>query len=71
VPALYWPMAVATASLYNRFQGIWYVPVGLRALLRAPLEYACITVIGSATFLVPWLLCTLIGQAAGLPAPSS
>lgn len=67
LPGLYWPMAVATASLYNRFQGVWYVPVGLRALLRAPLEYACIAAIGTATFLVPWLICTLIGRAVGLP----
>jgi len=67
LPALYWPMAVATASLYNRFQGVWYVPVGVRALVRAPLEYAGITVIGCATFLVPWLLCSVIGRAAGLP----
>ena len=60
-------MAVATASLYNRFQGVWYVPVGLRAILRAPLEYACIALIGYATFLLPWLVCSVLGRAAGLP----
>ena len=61
------PMAVATASLYNRFGGVWYVPVGLRAVLRAPLEYACIAAIGIATFVLPWLLFSLIGRAIGLP----
>ena len=67
LPSLYWPMAVATASLYNRFEGVWYLPVGLRAVFRAPLEYACIAVIGIVTFVLPWLLCMLLGRAAGLP----
>lgn len=67
LPSMYWPMAVATASLYNRFPGVWFVPVGLRAILRAPLEYACITLIGGVALLLPWLVCSVLGRAAGLP----
>jgi hypothetical protein len=68
LPALYWPMAVATASLYNRFSGVWYLPVGLRAIARAPLEYLVIFATGAFVFLCPWLVCALIARAAGLPS---
>jgi hypothetical protein len=68
VPAFYWPMAVATASLYNRFQAVWYVPAGLRAVMRAPLEYASIVLIGMVVLGVSWLFCGGIGRLLGLPA---
>jgi hypothetical protein len=68
VPGMYWPMAVATASLYSRFQGVWFVPLGLRAIRRAPFEYASIVVIGATTFLFPWVVCTALTRALGLPA---
>lgn len=67
LPALYWPMAVATASLYNRYSGVWFLPVGLRAIVRAPLEYLAIFAVGAFVFLCPWLVLALIARAAGLP----
>jgi hypothetical protein len=67
LPALYWPMAVATASLYNRYSGVWFLPVGLRAIARAPLEYLAIFAVGAFVFLCPWLVIALIARAAGLP----
>ena len=67
LPALYWPMAVATAALYNRDSGVWFMPVGLRAIVRAPLEYIAIGSVGAFVFLCPWLVCALLARAAGLP----
>lgn len=67
LPALYWPMAVATASLYNRYSGVWFIPVGLRAIVRAPLEYLAILCVGAFVFLCPWLVCAVLARAAGLP----
>jgi hypothetical protein len=67
-PACYWPAAVACSSLYNRYSGIWYVPVGLRLIVRAPLEYLAILFVGASAFLLPWLLGVIVGKAAGLPS---
>jgi len=68
LPVLYWPMAVATASLYNQFQGVWQVGVGLRAVLRAPSGYLGVALLGAVTLAVPWVLCWAIWSALGLPA---
>jgi hypothetical protein len=53
-PALYWPMAVGLTALGNDFAAIWSVPSGLRALVRAPLEYIAILVIGALTLAATW-----------------
>jgi hypothetical protein len=66
-PACYWPLALATASLYNRFEAVWYVPVGLRILRRAPLECLCIIAIGALSSVVPLLLGWLITRGLGIP----
>ncbi|MET0385212.1 MAG: hypothetical protein ABW321_04600 [Polyangiales bacterium] len=68
LPAVYWPMAIATASLYSRYQAVWYLPLGLRALARAPLEYASIVMVGAVAFLIPWTCATAIARAVGLPS---
>lgn len=68
VPAAYWPMALTTASLYNRFEGVWMVQVGVRALRRAPLECLSIALVGLLAFMFPWLMCRLLGYALGLPS---
>jgi hypothetical protein len=41
-PSLYWPIAVALSAAGNSFGAIWNVPAGVRAIARAPLEYALI-----------------------------
>ncbi|MEY4576002.1 MAG: hypothetical protein RL701_705 [Pseudomonadota bacterium] len=66
-PAFYWPMAVTSTSLYGRFQAVWYVPAGVRAIMRAPLEYASIALIGAVVLGVSWLFCSGIGRLLGLP----
>jgi hypothetical protein len=67
LPSLYWPAAMASASLYNRAAGVWFVPVGIRAIVRAPLMYFAIFGAGVATFIVPWLLFAAIAREAGIP----
>ena len=67
LPAMYWPMAIATASHANRFAGVWHVWIGLRAIVRAPLEYAATVGLGALSFALPWLACVIVGQVAGLP----
>jgi hypothetical protein len=67
-PAFYWPMAVTTASLYNRYAGVWYVPVGMRAIARAPLEYLAICAIGGLACLLPLCAFLLLGKLIGLPS---
>jgi hypothetical protein len=68
VPALYWPMAVATASLLKRYQDVWHVDAGLRAICQAPLEYTSIVAAGIATFATSWLVFRGLGQLLGLPS---
>jgi hypothetical protein len=60
-------MAVTSTSLYGRFQAVWYVPAGVRAIMRAPLEYASIALIGAVVLGVSWLFCSGIGRLLGLP----
>jgi hypothetical protein len=67
-PACYWPLALTTASLYNRFEAVWYVHVGLRIFRRAPLECLSIVVIGAATCVVPLLVGWLIARSLGIPS---
>jgi hypothetical protein len=68
LPGLYWPMAVATASLYNRAPGVWFVPVGVRAIVRAPLAYAAIATAGGLTFVVPFVVLAVVAREAGVPS---
>jgi hypothetical protein len=68
-PACYWPMALTTASMHGDFAGVWYVPMGLRAIVRAPAEHAAIMVLGSVAFAASWLVSVIIGVASALPAP--
>ena len=67
LPGMYWPMAIATASHANRFAGVWHVWIGLRAIVRAPFEYAATVGLGALSFALPWLACVIVGQVAGLP----
>jgi hypothetical protein len=67
LPGMYWPMAIATASHANRFAGVWHVWIGLRAIVRAPLEYAATVGLGALSFALPWLACVIVGQVVGLP----
>jgi hypothetical protein len=67
LPGMYWPMAIATASHANRFAGVWHVWTGLRAIVRAPLEYAATVGLGALSFALPWLACVIVGKVAGLP----
>jgi hypothetical protein len=69
LPGMYWPMAIATASHANRFAGVWHVWIGLRAIVRAPLEYAATVGLGALSFALPWLACVIVAQVAGLPGP--
>jgi hypothetical protein len=55
LPICYWPMGVGIAALNNNFAAIWNVSVGLRAIARAPLEYASIAAVGALTLLGTWL----------------
>ena len=67
LPSLYWPMAMATASLYNRGSGVWFVPVGIRAIVRAPLMYFAVFAAGALTFVVPWFVLAAVAREAGIP----
>ena len=53
-PSLYWPMAVGLTALGNDFAAIWNVPSGLRAIARAPLEYATVVALGAFAFFPFW-----------------
>jgi hypothetical protein len=67
-PAFYWPMAVATASMHSDYAAVWYVPMGLRAIVRAPLEHLTVVVLGALALIVVWAPFLWIGQASGLPS---
>jgi hypothetical protein len=67
LPSLYWPAALASASLYNRGAGVWFLPVGIRAIVRAPLMYFAIFGAGALTFLVPWFVFAAVAREAGIP----
>lgn len=66
-PACYWPMALTTASIHNDYAAVWYVPLGLRAIVRAPAEYAMMVFIGGAVFGGITFCFVLLGVASGLP----
>jgi hypothetical protein len=66
LPGLYWPMGVGLTATSNNFAAIWNVPAGARAILRAPLEYAVIVLIGGAAFCGTALAIALFGAVFGL-----
>jgi hypothetical protein len=51
-PYVYWPMAVGLTALGNDFSHVWNLLAGFRAIARAPVEYAVITVIGLGTLVL-------------------
>jgi hypothetical protein len=65
-PYLYWPMGVGIASLANDSASIWNVVAGLRAILRAPLEYLAVVLIGLFVLTVSWTLLALFGSLLGV-----
>ncbi len=66
-PGFYWPMAMAIASLHGDYAAVWYVPLGLQGIVRAPLEHMAIAVLGVVTLLGLWAPFLWIGLASGLP----
>jgi hypothetical protein len=65
-PYLYWPMGVAIASLANDSSAVWNVLAGLRAILRAPLEYLTIVLVGLLVLTVSWTVLALFGSLMGV-----
>ena len=64
-PYLYWPMGVAIASLANSSASVWNVLAGLRAIARAPIEYAFIVFVGLGVLTVSWTVLMLFGSLFG------
>ncbi|HMI93203.1 MAG TPA: hypothetical protein VK509_17655, partial [Polyangiales bacterium] len=64
-PYVYWPMGVGIAALANDSSSIWNVFAGLRAMVRAPLEYLTIVFIGLGVLVVSWLVLALFGSMLG------
>ena len=64
-PYVYWPMGVGIAALANDSSSIWNVIAGLRAIIRAPLEYMTIVIIGLGVLVVSWALLALCGSLLG------
>jgi hypothetical protein len=58
---------LTTASMHDDFAGVWYVGLGLRAIVRAPSEHAAIVILGSVSFGLVFLPFALVGAAHGLP----
>jgi hypothetical protein len=67
LPGVYWPMGVGLTALGNDFAAIWNVPLAFKGILRAPLAYAAIVLVGWLSFFASWLALTLFGSSMGLP----
>lgn len=65
-PYGYWPMGVALTALRNDFGSIWSVLGGVRAIVRAPLEYLVVVLVGFAVLAVPAVALCLLGAMLGL-----
>jgi hypothetical protein len=68
LPALYWPMGVALTASTNSYGAIWHVPTGVRAILRAPLEYAAVVSVCGLVFMLSTLGIAVFTSSLGLAA---
>jgi hypothetical protein len=65
-PGFYWPIALACAAAQNRASGVWDLPLGLRALGRAPAEVGVVVLATSAAFLVSMMIAAVLVSATSL-----
>lgn len=68
LPWIYWPMGVGLTALGNNFAAIWNLPLGFRALARAPLEHLTIVAVGLVALVGSWLVLALFATSLSLPA---
>jgi len=66
LPYVYWPMGVALTALSNDFATIWNIPAGMRAIGRAPLEYALVVVVAIGSFMASWGVLLFFGGMMGV-----
>ena len=69
IPYFYWPMGVGLAALNNDSAAIWNVSTGVRAIVRAPLEYTAIVLVGALAFSISWATLLACGSILGVTGP--
>jgi hypothetical protein len=65
-PGFYWPIALACAASQNRASGVWDLPLGLRALGRAPAEVGLVVLATSAAFVLSMMIAAVLVTATSL-----
>jgi hypothetical protein len=65
-PGFYWPIALACAAAQNRASGVWDLPLGLRALGRAPGEVGLVVLATSAAFAISMMIAAALVTATSL-----
>jgi hypothetical protein len=68
-PGFYWPIALACAAAQNRASGVWDLPLGLRALGRAPAQVGLVVLATSAAFVVSMMIAAVLVSATSLDPP--
>jgi hypothetical protein len=66
LPYLYWPMGVGLTAIGGNFSAIWNVPMGVRAIVRLPLEYTVIVFIGVLSMGFSLLCLLIFGRLLGI-----
>ena len=69
LPYFYWPMGVGLATLHNDPTAIWKVSTGMRAIVRAPLEYTVIVLVGLIALSTSWVALLACGSIFGVTVP--
>jgi hypothetical protein len=65
-PGFYWPIAIACAAAQNRASAVWDLPLGLRALGRAPGEVAVVVLATAAAFMLSMMVAAAVVSATSL-----
>jgi hypothetical protein len=65
VPYLLWPMGLAVATSSGSFLSMWHLPKIVMGIVRAPLHYLVVLVVGAISMLIPAAMIPVLGAGGG------